>query len=114
VPVVVASHRALPRGRAGEQQARADEATDATARIGALSPRETEVLLGLVAGQANKVFVFDLNVSTRTVEFHRANLMQKRQVGSLSEVVRLPPGREPVASSRGGGVTGQMTRGVSR
>lgn len=75
--------------RRDEPQARADEAKDAAARLGALSPRETEVLLGLVAGQANKVIAFDLKVSTRTVEFHRANLMQKLQVGSLSEAVRL-------------------------
>ncbi len=75
--------------RRDELVARAEEAADAAARIATLSPRETEVLLGLVAGQANKVIAFDLDVSTRTVEFHRANLMEKLAVGSLSEAVRL-------------------------
>ncbi|GGJ21545.1 hypothetical protein GCM10011320_31060 [Neoroseomonas lacus] len=47
------------------------------------------MLPGLVAEQANKMIAFDLKVGTRTVEFHRANLMQKFQVGSFTEAVRL-------------------------
>lgn len=75
--------------RRDETLARAEEAKEAVSRIATLSPRETEVLLGLVAGHANKVIAFDLDVSTRTVEFHHANLMEKLGVRSLSEAVRL-------------------------
>jgi two-component system response regulator FixJ len=58
-------------------------------RIAALSPREKDVLDGLVAGKANKVIAFDLGISPRTVEIYRANLMTKMQAASLSELVRM-------------------------
>jgi two-component system response regulator FixJ len=54
-----------------------------------LSPREMEVLEGLVEGKANKVIAFDLHISARTVEVYRANVMTKMQAGSLSELVRM-------------------------
>ncbi len=54
-----------------------------------LSPREREVLDGLVEGHANKVIAFDLDISARTVEVYRANVMTKMQAGSLSELVRM-------------------------
>jgi len=54
-----------------------------------LSPREHEVLDGLVEGRANKVIAFDLGISTRTVEVYRANVMTKMRAGSLSELVRM-------------------------
>lgn len=54
-----------------------------------LSPREREVLDGLVAGKANKVIAFDLDISARTVEVYRANVMTKMNAGSLSELVRM-------------------------
>jgi two-component system response regulator FixJ len=59
------------------------------ARIEALSPRERQVLDGLVAGHPNKNIAFDLGISPRTVEIYRANVMTKMQAGSLSELVRM-------------------------
>jgi two-component system, LuxR family, response regulator FixJ len=58
-------------------------------RIAALSNRERDVLTGLVAGRANKQIAYDLGISPRTVEIYRANLMNKMQAGSLSELVRM-------------------------
>lgn len=69
-----------------EQEA---ERADAVKRIAHLSPREREVLDGLVLGKPNKVIAFELNISPRTVEIYRANVMQKVQVASLSKLVRL-------------------------
>ncbi len=64
-------------------------AAAARARIGLLSPREREVLDGLVDGKMNKMIAYDLGISTRTVEVHRAHVMEKLGARSLSEVVRL-------------------------
>jgi two-component system response regulator FixJ len=58
-------------------------------RLAALSSRERDVLGGLVAGRANKQIAFDLDISPRTVEIYRANLMNKMQAGSLSDLVRM-------------------------
>ena len=59
------------------------------ARLDSLSPRERQVLDGLVAGHANKVIAYDLGLSPRTVEVYRANVMTKMQARSLSELVRM-------------------------
>ena len=59
------------------------------ARLESLSPRERDVVDGLVKGHANKVIAFDLGISPRTVEVYRANAMTKMQAGSLSELVRI-------------------------
>jgi len=53
-----------------------------------LTPREKEVLEGIVQGKLNKVIAFELNVSTRTVEIHRAHVMEKMEVNSLSALMR--------------------------
>lgn len=66
--------------------ARIETAQQAIAR---LTPREREVLAGLVAGSANKVIGYELDISPRTVEIHRANLMDKLGVRSLSEALRV-------------------------
>ena len=58
-------------------------------RLASLSSRERQVLDGLVAGQANKVIAYDLEISPRTVEVYRANVMTKMQARSLSELVRM-------------------------
>ena len=58
-------------------------------RLEKLSEREREVFDRLVAGQSNKVIAHELSVSPRTVEFHRANIMEKLQAENLAELVRL-------------------------
>ena len=72
--------------QAGKRHARAEEAN---ARLAALTPREMEVLQGLVRGHPNKTIAYDLGISPRTVEIHRANLMTKLEVASLSEALRI-------------------------
>lgn len=64
-------------------------AREAEVRLNVLTPREKDVLAGLVDGHANKVIAYDLGISPRTVEIHRANLMTKLDVDSLSEVLRI-------------------------
>jgi two-component system response regulator FixJ len=61
----------------------------AGARLDVLTPREMDVLEGLVRGHPNKTIAYDLDISPRTVEVHRANVMQKLQVTSLSEALRI-------------------------
>ncbi len=73
----------------GGQTRRQTERAEIETRLAALSPRERDVLNGLVAGRANKQIAFDLGNSPRTVEIYRANLMHKMQAGSLSDLVRM-------------------------
>jgi two-component system response regulator FixJ len=65
----------------------ADE--DSKRRLDSLSEREREVLLGLLAGHPNKTIAYDLGISPRTVEVHRASLMSKAGAASLSELIRM-------------------------
>ena len=58
-------------------------------RLAQLSEREREVLSGVVAGHANKTIAYDLDISPRTVEVHRANVMAKMEARSLPELVRI-------------------------
>jgi two-component system, LuxR family, response regulator FixJ len=59
------------------------------ARLATLSPREREVMALVAEGLPNKVVATRLNLSTRTVEVHRANMMEKLAARSLAEVVRI-------------------------
>ena len=59
------------------------------ARLSALTPREHDVLRWLVAGKSNKVIAFELSISPRTVEIHRARVMEKMQADSLPTLVRM-------------------------
>ncbi len=61
----------------------------AKARVDALSPRERDVLTGLIEGRSNKIIAYELSISPRTVEIYRANLMTKMGVRSLSEALRI-------------------------
>ncbi len=65
------------------------ERADARARIARLSPRERQVLSGLVAGQANKAVAWELGISARTVEVYRAKLMEKMEAGAFADLVRM-------------------------
>ena len=72
-------------------------------KLAELSNRERQVLEGLVAGKANKVIAFDLNISPRTVEIYRANLMTKMSANSLSDLVRMAVMTGVLESSGKGG-----------
>jgi two-component system response regulator FixJ len=61
----------------------------AVQRIATLSPRERDVLDGLLAGRPNKVIAFQLGISVRTVEVHRARMMGRLGVRQLAEAIRL-------------------------
>jgi DNA-binding CsgD family transcriptional regulator len=62
---------------------------DAIRRIATLSPREREVLDGLLAGRPNKLIAYDLGISVRTVEVHRARMMERLGMRQLTDVIRL-------------------------
>lgn len=68
---------------------RAERAELAVIRLDALTPRERDVLHGLVNGLPNKTIGYDLGISPRTVEIHRAHLMTKLEVRSLAEALRI-------------------------
>jgi two-component system, LuxR family, response regulator FixJ len=70
---------------AAERQIHADEAK---ARLHLLTRRERDVLEGLVKGYPNKTIGYDLGISPRTVEIHRANVMLKLQAASFSDLLR--------------------------
>jgi two-component system response regulator FixJ len=69
--------------------AQSDAASAVQTKLETLTPREHEVLEGLIAGLPNKSIAYDLNISARTVEVHRANLMVKMGAASLPELVRM-------------------------
>lgn len=73
----------------GETSPSADDASKVQERIEQLSERERQVLAGVVAGLPNKTIAYDLEISPRTVEVHRANVMAKMQAKSLAELVRM-------------------------
>ena len=71
-----------------------DRRKDAEVRLQALTPRERDVLDGLAQGLPNKTIAYDLGISPRTVEIHRANMMAKLGVRSFSEALRIAFGAQ--------------------
>src|SRR6185437_1644380 len=78
---------ALKQAQSGAQSEAA--LLDLATRIESLSPRERQVMEGLVAGLSNKMIAREYDISPRTIEVYRANVMTKMLAGSLSELVRL-------------------------
>src|SRR5436190_8468639 len=78
---------ALDKDRAAREH-RADQAA-ITACLSSLTPREREVLIGVVAGKLNKQITAELGTAEKTIKVHRARMMRKMAVDSLAELVRL-------------------------
>jgi two-component system, LuxR family, response regulator FixJ len=76
-------------GRDDQRRSQTTEARVIQQRLDALSPRERQVLERVVAGRLNKQIAADLDISPKTVEMHRAHLMQKMEAGSVAELVRM-------------------------
>ena len=85
--LLAAIRRALEVGKRARDEAA--EARAAKDLLALLTPRERHVLDQLVAGRSNKVAAYELGISPRTIEIHRARIMDKMHVRSLSEVVRI-------------------------
>jgi two-component system response regulator FixJ len=86
--VVVSAIRSVldHESRASRQEA---ETAEFTSRLGRLTPRERQVMDELVIGRQNKEIAYTLGISPRTVEIHRARVMDKMSAGSLSHLVRM-------------------------
>ncbi len=77
------------------------EEMDAAERVAGLSPRERQVLDALVAGRSNKQIAYDLGISPRTVEVHRARMLERLGTRSLAEAIRLAVMAALVPAPRG-------------
>ena len=75
--------------RLAQSRDRDPGAAAAIAKFALLTPREREVLQGLLAGLPNKSIAYDLRISPRTVEIHRARIMNKMEARSLSDLIRM-------------------------
>ena len=84
-------HNAKARSQLAERQSIRE-------RFESLTPREREVLQHVTRGDSNKVMAYDLNISQRTIEIHRARLMGKMQAPSLAHLVRMTFNLTPQAS----------------
>jgi two-component system response regulator FixJ len=83
--------------RYSEAMKEAGVAAAITTRLSGLTPRERDVLDGLIVGRPNKTIAYDLGISARTVEVHRASLMTKMGAANLPDLLRMvllarPPG----------------------
>ena len=84
--LIEAIHRAAARLQSGDD---AGDVSAIRARLDLLSEREREVLSGVVSGLPNKTIAYDLDISPRTVEVHRASVMAKMEARNLPELVRM-------------------------
>lgn len=73
----------------GDAEARRKQGQWARTQLGHLTEREREVLDGLACGYPNKTIAYDLGISARTVEVYRANVMEKLQVNSFADALRI-------------------------
>jgi two-component system response regulator TtrR len=78
--------------RDAENRGRRVRHADAAGRIATLTERERAVLQRVIEGKQNKVIAAELDISVKTVEFHRAKLMEKMDAGSVAELVQLTLG----------------------
>lgn len=82
-----AVREALARGRAGRSGR--EELARIRSRLATLSPREREVMAGVVAGRLNKQIAGDLGIAEKTVKVHRGRVMEKMEADSVAELVRM-------------------------
>jgi FixJ family two-component response regulator len=75
--------------RARVDYAKADQQKNTQSLLGKLTGREKQVLERIVAGRLNKQIADDLNISIKTVEAHRANIMEKLNVNTVADLLRL-------------------------
>lgn len=89
--------------RDAENRARRARDEQTRVRIGSLTDRERAVLQRVIEGKANKVIAGELDISIKTVEFHRARLMEKMAVGSVAELVQVTLGFSLMDAPQGSG-----------
>lgn len=80
-------HRAIDLDRSTRRRRRERQAVQSRIRL--LTQREHEVMGRLIAGKTNKSIAYELGISPKTVDFHRANILSKTGVNSVVELVRL-------------------------
>ena len=88
------------------------EGGETLARLATLTVRERQVLDLIVAGRANKIIAYELNISPRTVENHRARVMEKLRVKSVAELVRLALVAEDIAARNARKLQGANDTGI--
>jgi FixJ family two-component response regulator len=71
----------------------------AAERLGKLTAREHQVLERIIAGRLNKQIADDLGISIKTVEAHRANIMEKLNVNTVADLLRLALSNKPANQS---------------
>jgi two-component system response regulator FixJ len=92
-PAALLDSVSVARQRAADTRQRAAAAAEFNTRLQSLTPREASILALLSAGRPNKVIASQLGISVRTVEHHRANIMEKLRARTLSQLIRGALGR---------------------